>query len=61
LFPQQQADKTTVQQLEFTGFQDPQAAAAAETPGIQYDNIGGEVRRKEWGVGYIFPPKNLYI
>ncbi len=64
LFPQQ-VDKTTaqqpkVQQLESTGFQDPQAAATAETSGIQYGSVGGEVRRKEMGVGYIFPPKNIY-
>jgi hypothetical protein len=57
-------DKTTaqqpkVQQLESTGFQ---AAATAETSGIQHDSVGGEVRRKESGVRYIFPPKTyIYI
>jgi hypothetical protein len=39
-------DKTTaqqpkVQQFESTEFQDPQAAATAETPGIQYQSVRG--------------------
>ena len=55
LFPRQ-VDKTTtqqpkVQQLESTGYQERQAAATAETSGIQYDNVGGEVKRKEVEVG----------